>query len=181
MYTDAEIDQLALDRTADTSSYTLSISRPFGERWQWSLDLSSLSFDGTPASGGVEATPDQGSDTVVATQALGYGLFGHGDVESLGLRYQTGDFSDSMSLGLGSQFPIGTAWRLSPRVRIDRRTFKADDSTETIVAPGLRTELRVGHFMFELEGGAEIGRRTLADANQDTNRYYVSLGYRYDF
>jgi len=86
-----------------------------------------------------------------------------------------------MSLGLGSQFPIGTAWRLSPRVRVDRRTFNTDDSTETIVAPGLRTELRVGRFMFELEGGAEIGRRTLADANQDTNRYYISLGYRYDF
>jgi len=181
LYSNAELDQLAVDRTADTSTYTLSVSRPIGERWQWSLDLSSLSFGSTPASGGVEATPDPGTDVVVATQALGYGLFGHGDVESLGLRYQTGDTFDSMSLGLGSQFPIGNAWRLSPRVRVDRRTFNTDNSTETVVAPGLRAELRWGHFMFELEGGAELGRRALDSGNQDTNRYYVSLGYRYDF
>ena len=43
-------------RTSDV--YTLSLSRPFGERWQWSMDVSSMSLGATPASGGVAATPD---------------------------------------------------------------------------------------------------------------------------
>jgi hypothetical protein len=180
-YTDAELDQLALDRTADTSTYTVSLARPFGERWQWSVDLSTLSFDGTPASGGVEAMPDQGTDIVAATELIGYGLFGNGDVESFGFRCQSGDSFDAMSLGLGAQFPLGSAWRLGPRVRFDRRTFSADDSTETIVAPGLRAELRWHRFTFELEGGAELGQRTLLELDQNTTRYYVSVGYRYDF
>jgi len=49
------------------------------------------------------------------------------------------------------------------------------------VTPGLRAELRVKRFSVEFEGGAEIGSRKLSGSKQDTSRYYLSLGYRYDF
>ena len=176
-----EIGQLAQDRTAESDAYTLSASRPLGERWQWSVDIGSLTLSGTPASGGVAATPDSGADVAVATQLIGFGLFGRGDVSTLGLQYQTGSTMETLSLGLSSQFPIGERWRLQPRLRVDQRKFDADGSTQTTYVPTLRTELRVQRFTMELEGGAEIGSRDLGQTTEDTTRYYFSLGYRYDF
>ncbi len=172
--------QLAQDRTATSDTYTLSLSRPFGERWQWSMDASALSLGATPASGGVEATPASGTDLVFSTQTMGYGLLRPGDVWSLGLQYQTGQASDTMSLGLYTQLPVGEAWRLSPRIRFDQRRFHEDGSTQLLYAPGLRAEMRWRQLWLDIEGGAEIGQRTLGSSSADTTRYYFSLGYRYD-
>ena len=181
MYTPAEIEQLARDRTATSDVYTLSLSRPLGERWQWTFDLTGMSLDGTPESGGVAATEPSGTEMIVSTQALGYGLFGRGDVSSLGLQFQDGDTTSAYSLGLNAQFPVGRAWRIGPRLRVDQREFHLDGSDQLIYAPSLRTELRGRHVSFEFEGGAEFGSRSLDGASEDTTRYYLSLGYRYDF
>ena len=181
IYSPGQIEQLARDRTAESDVYTLSLSRPLGERWQWSMDLSSVSLGPTPASGDVPVTPDPGTDFIASTQALGYGFFGRGDVTSLGLQYQSGDTTDLKSLGLNAQFPVGRAWRIGPRLRVDQRDFHADGSQQWLYAPALRTELRRQRLSLEFEGGAEFAQRTLGDASEDTTRYYLSLGYRYDF
>lgn len=181
LFTPAEIEQLARDRTAQSDVYTLSLSRPLGERWQWSLDLSSMTFGATPASGGVAETPGTGTDVVASTQALGYGLFGRGDVTSLGLQVQTGDTTDTVSLGVNAQFPLGQVWRLGPRLRVDQRDHHVDGSQQWLVSPSLRTELRWQRVSLEFEGGAEFSQRTLDTAEERTTRYYLSLGYRYDF
>jgi len=181
VFTDSQIEQLARDRTAESDTVTLSASRPLGERWQWSLDAATMNLSGTPASGGVAATPASGTDMSVSTQLLGFGLFGRGDVSTLGFQYQTGDTMKTYSLGLSSQFPIGERWRVLPRLRVDQRNFEADGSTQTVYLPTLRTELRVRRFTMELEGGAEIGSRDFGQSTEDTTRYYFSLGYRYDF
>lgn len=180
LYSSAQVEQLSRDRSAAADTYTVSLSRPFGERWQWSMDLSGISMSATPASGGVEATLDSGTDLIVSTQALAYGLFDRGDVSSLGLQYQTGNTTDTMSLGLYTQQPVGQAWRLSPRLRLDRREFHADGSTQLLYAPGVRAEMRWQRLWLEFEGGAEIGTRTIGDSSADATRYYFSLGYRYD-
>jgi hypothetical protein len=181
LFSPAEIEQLARDRTAESDTYTISLSRPLGERWQWSTDVASMTVGSTPASGGVAATPASGTDLSFATQLLGFGLFGHGDVSTLGFQYLDGTNQQTLSLGLSSQFPIGERWRLQPRLRVDQRKFSADNSTQLTYMPTLRTELRVRRFTMELEGGAEIGSRDLGQTTQDTTRYYFSLGYRYDF
>ena len=180
LYTSAQVEQMAMDRSAQSDTYTLSLSRPFGERWQWSMDLSGISISATPASGGVEGTLASGTDTIISTQALAYGLFDRGDVSSLGMQYQTGNASDTISIGLYTQQPIGQAWRISPRLRFDQRKFHADGSKQLLYAPGIRTEMHWQRLWLELEGGAEIGQRTLGDSSADATRYYFSLGYRYD-
>jgi hypothetical protein len=181
LYTQTEIAQLAQDRTAEARTYTVGVSRPLGEKWQWSLDASTMNFGATPASGGVAATPASGSDTAVSTQVLGYGLFGRGDVTSVGAQYQTGENQDMVSLGLACQLPIGERWRLGPRLRIDQRKLKTDDSDALTYTPALRAEMRHKRFTAEFEGGAEFGSRDLGGATEDSSRYYFSLGYRYDF
>lgn len=181
LYTPAEIEQLALDRTADSSTYSVGVSHPLGQRWQWSLDASRMSFGATPASGGVAATIEPGADTAVSTQLLGYGLLGRGDVTSLGFQYQTGEEQRMLSLGLGAQLPLGARWRLGPRLRVDRRELESDASTTLTWAPAMRAELRGRRTTVEIEGGAELGSRDFGAATEDSTRYYFSLGYRYDF
>ena len=181
LYSEAEIERLALDRSATSDVYTLSLARPVGERWQWTLDLTGMSVGATPESGGVAATEGTGTELIVSTQALGYGLFGGGDISSLGLQFQDGDATSAYSLGLNGQFPVGRAWRIGPRLRIDQREFHLDGSTQRVYSPGLRTELLGRRMSLEFEGGAEFGSRSLDDATEDTTRFYVSLGYRYGF
>ena len=181
LYTPQEIEQLALDRTSESTMYSAGVSRPFGERWQWSLDASSMTLGSTRESSGVPATPSSGTDTAVSTQALGYGLFGRGDVTSLGLQYQTGENAQMLSLGVGTQLPIGERWRVGPRLRLDQRKLDVDRSTSLTYSPALRAEMRGKHLTFEVEGGAEIGSRDMGTISEDATRYYFSLGYRYDF
>jgi len=181
LYSQDQVEQLALDRTAESTTYSAGISRPFGERWQWSLDAARMKFGSTPASGGVPATVEPGADTAVSTQLLGYGLFGHGDVTSLGLQYQTGASQQMLSLGLSAQVPIAEVWRIGPRLRIDQRKLTSDGSRSTTYAPSLRAELRAKRLTLELEGGTELGSRDLGTGTVDSSRYYFSMGYRYDF
>ena len=181
LYSPDQIEQLALDRTAESRTYSAGISRLFGERWQWSLDAASMKFGSTPASGGVPATIEPGTDTAVSTQLLGHGLFGRGDVTSLGLQYQTGESQKMLSLGLAAQVPVAEIWRIGPRLRIDQRKLTSDGSTSTTYAPSLRAELRARRLTLELEGGAELGSRDFGTSTEDSSRYYFSMGYRYDF
>jgi hypothetical protein len=176
-----EAEQFALDRTADSELYSLSISRPFGERWQWILDASRFDIGGTPASGGVDEVPDLGAEDAVSLQGIASSLFGGSDLSSFLLRYQTSDTTEISTLGFSTRFSIGGDWRLGPRLRVDQRRFLIDESDQLLYTPTVRLELLKRHVLFECEAGAEIGRRELLTSEEKTTRFYFSLGYRMNF
>jgi hypothetical protein len=181
LFTRSELEQLALDRTADSRLYSLSVARPFGERWQWTLDYSSISTTGTPASGGVEQMPDAGTDNAVSLQGLASSLFGGSDLSAIVIRHQTGLTADADSLGISARFPLGRSWRIGPRLRVDQRRLHTDGSTQMLYAPGLRLDLVRTRMLFECELGGEISKRSLDQSQENTTRYYFSLGYRLNF
>ena len=181
MFSRSELEQLALDRTADSRLYSLSIARPFGERWQWTLDYSSITTTGTPASGGIEAVPDAGTDNAVSLQGIAASLFGGSDMSAIVFRHQTGATSDTDSLGIATRVPIWGSWRIGPRLRVDERHIHADGSRQILYVPSLRLDLQRSRALFECEFGSEIGRRTLDQSQENTTRYYFSLGYRLSF
>jgi len=181
IYTPDEINQLALDRSADSDLYSVSLSRPFGERWQWTLDVSSFSTGATPGSGGVDPVPDSGRDNSIGIQGLASGLFGGSDFSTIVLRHQSSATLTGDSLGLTTRFPIWGNWRIGPRVRIDRRDYSTDGSEQWLYVPTVRLELQRTRTMFELEVGAEIGRRDFGSFQENSTRYYFSLGYRMNF
>ena len=181
LFTIDELNQLALDRSADADIYSLSVSRPFGERWQWSLDYSRYVAGGTPASGGVDAVPDLGADTTVALRGIASSLFGGNDYSVIELLHQSSATVETRSIGLSTRFPLWGAWRLGPRVRVDQRDYATDGSQQLLYVPTLRLDWQSRHVLFELETGAEIGQRELEAAREDTTRYYLSVGYRMNF
>jgi hypothetical protein len=178
MFTQAQIEQLARDRSAQLTQLGLSASRPLGDSAQWSVNLVSVDLSGTPASGGVEAVVDPGREDSVYSELMLNSLFKAGDVESVAVRYQRGGSGTLMSLGVGSRLPIGTSLRVTSRLRVDHRTFLTDDSTQWLLLPSLRLDYSRGRSMIEFESGAEIGRRERTGLSEQSTRYYFSLGYR---
>jgi hypothetical protein len=181
LFSPSELEQLALDRTADSNLYSLSIARPFGERWQWILDVSRFEISGTPASGGVDAVEDSGAEDAIQLQGIVSGLFRGSDLSSIILRRQSSPTTETDSVGVSTRFPIGGDWRLGPRLRVDRRQFFIDGSEQMLYTPMLRLELQKKYVLFECEAGAEIGRRDLNGIEEKTDRFYFSVGYRMNF
>ena len=93
------------------------------------------------------------------------------------------------SIGATTRFPISGAWRLGPRLTIDRLNTITDGSTETTYIPSMLLDYQRGNKLFQLDMGGELGKREafLQLQNgafvqtQNTTRYYISVSYRISF
>ena len=180
VWTEDEIRQLALDRTAETRTMTIGVSQSIGERLQLNADLTTTEIEGTVASGGVAAIPDTGKQTYLTTSLVSTGLFGQGDVNMLNIRFgEGGDFKTSY-LTWDARFPVGRRLRINPRLRFAVRDGLLDGTTRETVTLALRLLFNTReHYRFELEIGADNSTRSLTDgSSSDTSGYYLNLGYR---
>jgi len=180
LFTADDIKQLALDRTPDTSVYSLSLSRPLGERLQLTLNGQSIKTGETQASGGVEGFAAVGPETIASAQLLAASIFRSGDINIVGVRYQTGGPVKIMSLGLSSRIPMWS-WRVGPQIRVDRRQLVSDNSVQWLYAPGLRMTLQQRSLQIDIEAGAERQVRNTDTLSQKSTRTYVTAGYRWQF
>jgi SPOR domain len=178
VFTQSQIEQLALDRSSELTQISVSASHPLGDRAQWSLNAISTDFTGTPASGGVEAVPALGREDAITSELMVNSLFKAGDMQSVAFRFQRGGSGNLLSLGVGSRLPIGSALRLTSRLRVDRRSQLIDGSSQWLYLPSMQMNYQKGRGSAELELGAELGRRNGTLSNEQTTRFFFSLGYR---
>ncbi|MEN9705341.1 MAG: hypothetical protein RLZZ393_1220 [Pseudomonadota bacterium] len=178
IYSPAQIDALAKDRTATLNQGSVSLTHPLGERAQWTLSAYTVDISGMPASGGVEAIAPFGVDTSLTGELLYNGLLRQGDASTAALRYQQGGGADTWSLGLSNRMPLGESWRLLTRLRADHRQITNVGTVEWLYAPSFRLDFLRRHGQLELEAGAEFGDRTTNGFTERNTRYYFSLGYR---
>ena len=189
-FNDERIKQLALDRTPDTQLYSLTASRPIGERFQIHFTAQRITTGASPPSDGsdvlegfpqVEGIPPEGPEMIYSTQLVASGLIRSGDINIFGLRHQTGGSVSNTSLGLSSRMPIWGDWRFGPQLRIDRSSYVSDDSTSWLFAPSLRLSMQKPTVLLDLEAGNESSTRNSAAGKQDSSRFYYYLGYRWQF
>jgi tetratricopeptide (TPR) repeat protein len=180
-FSEQDILQLAQDRTPVLSSYSLSTSKPIGERFQISADVIGSQIGATPASGGITAQPSTGLDLTYQLQFFGNSLLRAGDLNVLALRYDSTSTGKLASIGLMSRLPFFGAWRVSPRLRVDERRLTIDTGTRRLYVPTLRIDYQRARRLFELEMGAEIGQSGLGTQSNDSLRYFLGLGYRVGF
>jgi len=181
-FTEDQIRELARDRSADSRSYTLSIAHPLNDKLQVSGDLTLSTLSGTPASGGIDATPDSGEDWYYSVQLMGSSLLKTGDIAIIGIRMNNNNFSDAISLNLNTRYPINQALRINPRLHIERRSFVSDNSTQWTTAPSVRLSYMMRRsFNLELEVGDEWISRDIGGTTDKSTGYYISAGYRADF
>lgn len=172
---------LAEDRTAEADTVSLGVSRPLGERFQWSIDLTGTEFSGMPASGGVPAIPGTGIDLSLGAQLIATSLIRAGDMTIFGLRRYDGSTSSVTSLSASARYPLRGGLRLSPRLRLDQREFDTDGSTQLLISPSLRLDWTWKRTTIEFEAGGELANRDRPLDTEQTNRYWLSLGYRVGF
>jgi hypothetical protein len=180
LFTLEEVEQMARDRTALSDLFSLSVSRPLGERFQFDLEAYSSRLGETVASGGVAATPASGLEHTYQMQISAHNMAHANDLWVLSLRHQDGS-TITNSVSLAARLPVGGAWRLGPRLRVDRRESQLDGVTETLYVPTLRLDYQRGRAWFECEAAAELGDRQRLTDDETSRRYYFGLGYRLSF
>lgn len=180
-FTLQEIYQFARDRTPVTDNYTFTATAPWGQRFHFAATVAATRLGATPASGGVDAQPSTGLDLTYQAQLYGSSLFASSDFNILTFTYGDTEIGKIEALSASSRFPIGGAWRIGPRVSIDRRSIVTDRSTEVTVLPSLLLDYQRGRNLVQLEVGGQTGKRDATQQTENTRRYYVSLAYRIGF
>ncbi len=189
LYTEAQIHQLARDRTPVTSNYSVTASRPLGQRFQVSAIVAATSTGATVASGGVEAQPASGTLLSYQAQLYGSDLWRNGDFNTLAVTVGNTEIGRIDSLSATSRFPIGGAWRLGPRFTMNRLDVSTDGSRETTYIPSVLIDYQRNNKLFQFEAGGQLGSREAFlqlptgafVQTQNTTRYYLSVSYRISF
>lgn len=181
-FTETEIRQLALDRTASSRSYTLGITHSFNTKLQVSADATMAKISGTPSSGGVTGYDGTGYDYFYSLQFIGNSLIKEGDIAIIGLRYSDTSTSRTYSANINTRYPITRNLRINPRFLIDYRTTKENDNEQLKLRPLVRLEYRwKRYYNFEIEGGLEFSNDKTSTTTDDRRGYFLTVGYRIDF
>jgi tetratricopeptide (TPR) repeat protein len=182
--TDAEIYQWAIDRTAVSSNYSITATRPLGQRFQFATTITASEIGATRASGGVPDQAATGLNYSYQTQIYGSNIWRNGDFNVLSLAYATTEVGKIASIGVTSRMPLSGAWRIGPRLNFDRRELASDGSVELSVLPSVLIDYQRGRRLLQFEMGGQLGKRDSSQQTQQTQkttRYYASLAYRIGF
>jgi tetratricopeptide (TPR) repeat protein len=181
-YSEQEIFDLAMDRTASNKLATLGIARPITRLLQINGDITISRLSDTPASGGVAAVPGTDNEFFYNLQLIGSDLFKPGDLTVLGARYSDATTADTTSILLNTRYPVTNDFRVNPQMRIDYRRNQVDDTDQYIYRPSARLTWNVKRsFRLEAELGGEWSDRELVSGSAESNSYFINLGYRADF
>ncbi|MDH4107912.1 MAG: hypothetical protein OEW35_06330 [Gammaproteobacteria bacterium] len=179
IFTEDELRQIALDRSAENTTMTVGVSSPLSPRLQVNLNASLSTLSATPESAGIPATPAT-DYSYYSADLVASSLFTQSDVTIFGLRYADAGTTEIWSMNIDSRFPLGRALRISPRLRVDYRQIRADDSTQWIYTPGLRLQYRWGKKLrLELETGKQFSSRAMETMDLDRESWFVNLGYQF--
>lgn len=182
LYSDKEIQQLALDRTAESKTATIGVSQPLTAKLTFNTDITVAQVAATPESGGVPGSPSSGSEYYVSTQLIGSGLFREGDIGILGLRYADTTNSKIWVVDLNTRYPVSKAFRVNPRLQFGYRTNKLNSGSEISARPSIRMYYTTKRrLQFEPEVGGEFLKSDTPFGKETTAGYYVNMGVRRDF
>lgn len=181
-FTEDQIRQLAIDRTAQSKTTTLGIAQPLGQRFQLNADVTVTQLDGTVASGGVPALPNLGTQTFYSTSLVGSGLFGGNDVTVFNLRHGRSDAFTTDSLTWDARFALGPRLRINPRLQFSVWKGVLDGAVRETLSPSLRLLVNLhNRYHLELEAGTSKLTRTQSGSESIATGNYFDLGYRADF
>lgn len=189
-FSEGQIRTLARDRTAQSTTVSLGISAPLGERFDVSLDATMRQVDETVASGGVVARPDTGNEVFLNATLAATSLFRDNDLMLISVRYDALQSRDTAYLMLDSRLPLSRYLRINPRVTVTHHDMLTSTSTHTIVSPALRVLFRYKDILLDFEAGARWSNRELPageldlftpDGTEELLGGFVNIGYRWEF
>ncbi|MCC6207036.1 MAG: hypothetical protein IT488_02625 [Gammaproteobacteria bacterium] len=181
-YTEDEIQDLALDRTATSRALSGGVTRTLNDMFQLSADVTVSSLSGTPASGGVLATDATGNEYIYSLQLVGNGVIHPGDLAILGLIYSDASTTNTTTFNLNTRYPVTDSLRINPRLRLDYRQFDQGNGTQWITTPSIRFDYRYRRTIdLDADIGFQWSDRDTADITEKSSGYYVYIGYNLGF
>jgi hypothetical protein len=193
-YTEGQIRRLARNRTADERAASAGLSVALTSRLQLKGDFSYFEYNGSVASGGVQAFPDSGQQYSYGGQLIGSGFVKAGHVFVVGYRHDEQQSVDADTFWLDMRYPVGERLRIQSRLNVSRRIANqnpAGDIDHWIADPVLRVLYKwKRRYRVELEIGGRWSNREypvalappLTPENVDeSSSYYLQLGYTLDF
>ncbi|RMG34963.1 MAG: hypothetical protein D6720_07980 [Gammaproteobacteria bacterium] len=182
-FSESALRQLARDRTAKVTTFTVGGSHRIREDLQVSGDITATKTGSTPSSGGVAATPATDLEWLYSLQILSNDLWFEGDSSILTLRYGDTTSSSNYTVSIDYRHQLSGGWRINPRVLIDYRDQRDQPITQFQVKPSVRAEYRITQDVeVDLEGGVSWEHQTdKVNGDSHTGGYFVSAAYRWDF
>jgi len=182
VWSEDEIRQLAVDRTADSSSLTLGVAAPLGQRFQLNFDYTSTELTGTVESGGVAAIEPTGPQHFYSTSLVGNGLFGGNDVSIFNVRFGRSDQFETTTFTWDSRFPIGRKVRLNPRIRFNSWEGLQNGRKRDSISPTLRVLFNTRrYYRVEVEFGVDRETRVDGIVEREASGNFINVGYRANF
>lgn len=181
-FSDDELKQLAMDRSANSKSITVGFTQDINQDLQWNTDFSVSAIEGTVSSGGVEGSEEVRPDYTCSTQLVASNVFKPDNIVISGLTYTNTVTSDTYSVSLDDRYPLTQKIRLGPRIRFDYRETKGSDDVRTTIRPTLRIDYDVTRWTrFEFEGGFEWASDRASGVVLKSTEFFIALGYRIIF
>lgn len=179
--TDAEILDLALDRTLESRSASVQVSMPYNETVDLSSSLTWLQLSDSPASGGVPGFASSGGQYYFNLQVTGRKVLTDFDTSYLGLRISSLKQSSIYSIYANSRIPWKEHFTINPKIRFDYRDNK-DGSSQFNISPSFRFQYQEKqHIVYAETGAIYFLNQIPSFSSQNTTILYLYLGYRYSF
>lgn len=178
----AEVEELALERTASFTSGSAGFSKPLGETFQFNLDATVTNFSGTHESGGLPATEGTGNEYFLNAQLVGNGVFDPSDLFVAGFRFADLDQSNYYVIELSARYPVMDNVKINPRLLLGYRIGDETDLVEYSVLPSVLVDYYVMRDLaLEVEVGAAWTDSKVGGVEETSTDLFFTIGYRYDF
>lgn len=186
--TEAQLQQLAKDRTATSNLAQIGMTQQLSQKWQLGADIRVSNFSSMPATGtttleGVlPAVPESGNNWALTPQLIGSNLYSMQDITVISLSLTKGEVTSGESLFVYSRAVLATKWTLDASMQLYKMNFQTNNAEMTRIMPMLRVSYQMKERLaLDAEAGMEFSH--MSDANQtiDTQRRFVSFGFRWDF
>lgn len=178
----AEVEALAVDRTASYMSVSAGFARPINNTFQATFDATMTNLQGTPASDVVPATEGTGNEYYYSAQLIGNGVFTNDDLLIGGLRFADLDKSNYYVADISYRYPLMDDLKINPRLMLGYRTGDHSDLVEYTVLPSVLFNYYVTRdFSLELEVGAQWTQTRENGVEETSTNLFFTVGYRYDF
>jgi len=175
--TEAEIRQLARDRTAQYASATASLTQKLTKKLQLSVDYTRSRLSSTKSSDGVTGTQGTGYEDFISTQLIASDWIRKNDVTITSFRYAAMSTGKRYTVYALRQDPLPKKLLLNSRFRLDYQE-RSDGSTISSIRPSLKLNYKLKRrTKLEVELGLDHRiRKHSFDAGNETNGF-VGLGY----
>ena len=184
-----DLVQLAKDHTALSQTVTFGTTMPnlkelgvkseFWRKMQFGMDLSYTSLSDLPATYGQPTIP--GSETLSITgRAIGTQLFFKNEISVLGFSIINNSTYRAFSTYITERNLFKKNWRVDTGLKFYQQYNNVGTSL-TRLTPSVRAEYRKKKATFEFELGHETSQSVNPLQNENIDRDYITLGYRYDF